>query len=157
MSNKTEVKRKSDREVVVSRVVDGAARHVFEAWSNADLFRKWWVPKSFPVALHSCEMDVRVGGTYRLVFGAPPEQKAFFGRYLEVVPSSRLVWTNEEDGLDAAVISTVTFEERDGKTHLTMVDLHPSKEACDAAIGSGSIDAMPEVWDQLEELVVSRK
>ena len=152
MKSQTTVKRKSDREIVVSRTINGTARHVFEAWTNADLFKQWWVPKSFPISLLSCEMDVRVGGKYRLVFGADPQPMEFFGRYLEVAPCSRLVWTNEEGGEDAAAITTVTFEERNGKTLLTMSDLHPSKEALDA---SGATDAIPEVWDQLEELVVT--
>jgi uncharacterized protein YndB with AHSA1/START domain len=152
MKSKTTVNRKSDREIVVSRTINAAARLVFEAWTQAELFQQWWVPKSFPVSLLSCEMDVRVGGKYRLVFGADPEPIAFFGKYLEVIPCARLVWTNEEGGEDAAAITTVTFEERDGKTLLTMSDLHPSKEALDA---SGATDAIPEVWDQLEELVAT--
>lgn len=152
MKSQTSVTRKSDREIVVSRTINAAPRIVFEAWTKADLFKRWWVPKSFPISLLSCEMDVRVGGKYRLVFGAEPQPMEFFGKYLEVVPCSRLVWTNEEGGEEAAAITTVTFEERDGKTLLTMSDLHPSKEALDA---SGATDATAEVWDQLEELVVT--
>lgn len=152
MKSQTIVKRKSDREIVVSRTINGTARLVFEAWTKAELFKQWWVPKSFPISLLSCEMDVRVGGKYRLVFAADPDPMEFFGKYLEVTPCSRLVWTNEEGGEDAAAITTVTFEERDGKTLLTMSDLHPSKEAADA---SGATDATHEVWDQLEELVVT--
>ncbi|MDX2055056.1 MAG: SRPBCC domain-containing protein [Polyangiaceae bacterium] len=152
MKSQTSVTRKSDREIVVSRTIDAAPRIVFEAWTKAELFKRWWVPKSFPISLLSCEMDVRVGGKYSLVFGAEPQPIEFFGKYLEVVPCSRLVWTNEEGGEEAAAITTVTFEERDGKTLLTMSDLHPSKEALDA---SGATDATAEVWDQLEELVVT--
>ena len=151
MKNRTTVERTSDCELVVTRTFNGPARIVFEAWTKPELFQKWWVPKSFGMSLLSCEMDVRVGGRYRLVFPAAPEPMEFFGRYLEVTPHSRLVWTNEEGG-DSGQVTTVTFEERGGKTLLVMHDLYPSKEALDA---SGSTDAMPETLDQLDELVVT--
>jgi len=153
--NPTTTVRKSDRELVVSRTLNGPPRLVFEAWTRPELFRRWWVPRSAPITLLSCEMDVRVGGSYRLVFGFDSQEMAFFGQYLEVTPCSRLIWTNEEGGEDAAAITTVTFEELDGKTLLTMHDLHPSKEALDAAIASGSTDGTSESWDQLDDLVVN--
>ncbi|HET8724828.1 MAG TPA: SRPBCC family protein [Anaeromyxobacteraceae bacterium] len=155
MKNPTTVERKSDRELVVTRTVDGPARLVFEAWTRPELFRRWWVPRSAPVTLLSCEMDARTGGSYRLVFRFGEQTMAFFGTYLEVTPSSRLVWTNDEGGPEAAAVTTVTFEEHDGRTLLTMLDLHPSKEALDAAIASGSTDGTPETMDQLEELVAT--
>ena len=153
MKNSTTVERKSERELVVTRTIDGPQRLVWEAWTRPELFRRWWVPKSAPVSLLSCEMDVRVGGSYRLEFGFGGQTMAFFGRYLEVTPCSRLSWTNDEGGEAAAAITTVTLEERDGKTLLTMCDLHPSKEALDAALASGSTDGTPETMDQLEALV----
>jgi uncharacterized protein YndB with AHSA1/START domain len=154
MKNRTTVERTSDREVVVTRTVDGPARLVFEAWTRAELFQRWWVPKSTPGSLLSCEMDVRVGGRYRLVFSHPaaPAPMEFFGRYLEVTPHSRLVWTNEEGG-DAGQVSTVTFEERGGQTLVVLRDLYPSKEALDAGIGS--TDGMAETFDQLDELLLT--
>lgn len=80
MNNRTTVQRMSDREVVVTRTVDAPARLVFEAWTQADLFKQWWVPKSMGMTLRSCDLDVRVGGGYRLVFGADPANTmAFFG------------------------------------------------------------------------------
>jgi uncharacterized protein YndB with AHSA1/START domain len=103
---RTTVQRTSDREIVVTRTFDAPARIVFEAWSKPELFKKWWVPKSMGMALHSCEMDVRTGGTYRLDFGGGMD---FFGRYIEVTPPSRIVWTNEEGG-ESASVTTVTFE-----------------------------------------------
>jgi uncharacterized protein YndB with AHSA1/START domain len=122
----------------------------------ANLFQRWWVPKSFGLTLLSCELDVRVGGAYRLVFrhSAAPEPMAFHGRYLEVTPPSRLVWTNEEAGGNGQ-ITTVTFEERGGQTLLVMHDLYPSKEALDEAIGSGSTSGMDETFNQLDELLAS--
>lgn len=143
--------RTSDRELVVSRTVHGLARIVFEAWTNAELFKRWWVPKSFPIQLLSCAIDARVGGRYELVFGAEDGTATFFGRYLEVTPPTRLSWTNEEDG--GETITTVTFEEADGVTLVTVHDLYPSKQALDEGIESGSTGAMPEVLAQLDELV----
>ena len=152
-SRRTSVQKTSEREVVVTRTFDAPARLVFEAWSKPELFRQWWVPRSMGMTLRSCEMDVRTGGSYRLVFGdVPANTMAFFGRYLDVVPDQRIVWTNEESG-DAASVTTVTFEERDGKTLLVLRELYPTKEALDAA-GTGAQDAMGETFAQLDELLV---
>ena len=153
MKTRTSVERKSDRELAVTRIFDGPARIVFAAWTKPELFKRWWVPKSAGVPLLSCEMDVRVGGKYRLVFGHDASKSmAFFGRYIEVTPHSRLVWTNEES--DDAAITTVTFEERGGKTLLVLHELYPSKEALDAAI-EGMEGGMPEQFEQLDELLVA--
>src|SRR5688572_5212657 len=127
MKNPTTVERESERELVVTRTFNAPARIVFEAWTKPELFKRWWVPKSFGISLLSCELDVRVGGTYRLVFEGGA---AFYGRYLEVTPHSRLVWTNEEGG-DGGAVTTVTFEEKGGKTLVVVHDLYPSKEALD--------------------------
>jgi uncharacterized protein YndB with AHSA1/START domain len=153
--NPTVVVRKSDRELVVTRTVNAPARLVFEAWTKAELFRRWWVPKSYGLTLLSCEMDVRVGGQYRLVFRHEDSTMEFFGTYLEVTPHSRLVWSNEE-GDNGTTVTTVTFhesagEENAGKTLLVVHDLYPSKEAVD----SGSTGAMPETLDQLDELLAN--
>ena len=152
--DRTTVERKSERELAVTRTINGPARIVFEAFTKAELFKRWWVPKSFGLTLLSCELDVRVGGTYRLVFRHEGSDMAFFGRYTEVTPNSRLVWTNDEGGDDGAV-TTVTFEEAGGKTVVVLRDLYPSKEALDAAIASGSTSGNSEAFDQLEELVVA--
>ena len=149
--NRTTVERKSDREVVVTRTFDAPARLVFEAWTKPELFEQWWVPRSMGMTLSSCELDVRTGGTYRLVFGDDPAT-AFFGEYLDVVPNQRIVWTNEESA-DGSV-TTVTFEEKDGKTTLVMSELYPTKEALDAA-GTGAQEAMNETFGQLDELLAS--
>ena len=153
MKNRTTVERKSERELVVTRTFNGPARIVFEAWTKPELIKRWWVPKSMGMSLLSCEMDVRVGGKYRLVFGHDASKPmAFFGRYIEVTPHSRLVWTNEES--DDGAVTTVTFEEQDGKTLLVMHELYPSKEALDAA-GTGAADATVETFEQLDELLVT--
>jgi uncharacterized protein YndB with AHSA1/START domain len=151
MKNRTTVERKSERELVVTRTFNGPARIVFEAWTKPELFRRWWAPKSMGMSLLSCEMDVRVGGKYRLEF--EPDAMAFFGTYLEVTPHSRLVWTNEEGG-EGGPVTTVTFEEKGGKTLLVMHELYSSKEALDAA-GTGAADAMVETFAQLDELLLT--
>jgi uncharacterized protein YndB with AHSA1/START domain len=148
--NPTTVERTSDRELVVTRTVNAPTRLVFEAWTRADLFRRWWVPKSYGLNLLSCEMDVRVGGQYRLVFQHGDSTMAFFGTYLEVTPNTRLVWTNDE-GDNGQTVTTVTFEEHDGKTRLVVHDLYPSAEAVDA----GAAGALPETLDQLDEFLAS--
>jgi len=152
--NRTTVKRKSDREVVVTRTINGPARIVFEAFSKAELLERWWVPKSMKMTLLSCEVDARVGGKYRLEFDVGgPEPAAFFGTYVEVKPYLRLAWTNDEGGEDGPV-TTVTFEEKGGKTLVVLRESYPSKEALDAA-GTGSADALVETFDQLDELLVA--
>ena len=154
MKNRTTAERKSEREIVVTRTFNAPARIVFEAWTKPELFKRWWVPKSTGISLLSCEMDVRVGGGYRLEFGheASATPMAFFGKYTEVTPYSRLVWTNEES--DGGAITTVTFEEKGGKTLLVLHELYPSKEALDGAI-AGMEGGMPETFAQLDELLVT--
>lgn len=149
--NRTVVERKSDRELVVTRVFDAAPETVFKAWSQSELFRRWWVPKSLTgVSLVSCDMDVRTGGKYRLEFGAGGDTMAFYGKYLDVVPNQRIVWTNDEG--EEGAITTVTFEEQGGKTLLTFHELYPSKEALEEAM-TGSAAGLPEQLDQLDELL----
>ncbi|HVP84311.1 MAG TPA: SRPBCC domain-containing protein [Rhizomicrobium sp.] len=152
--NRTTVERTSEREMTVTRTFNGPARIVFEAWTRAELFQRWWVPKSLGMVLLSCEMDVRTGGTYRLVFRHPSSDQPmpFFGRYIEVVPNARLVWSNDEGG-EGGAITTVTFEERDGETQVVMRDLYPSKEALEEA--SGNTDGIGETFAQLDELLIT--
>ena len=149
---RTVVEQRSERELVVTRTFDAPPRIVFEAWTKPELFKLWWAPRSLGVPLLSCEMDARTGGGYRLEFGHDASQSmAFFGKYLEVTPPSRLVWTNDES--DDAAVTTVTFEEKDGKTLLVLHELYPSKEAFDA--NRGSEDGLPEQFAQLDELLAA--
>jgi uncharacterized protein YndB with AHSA1/START domain len=148
--NRSRVERKSEHELVVRRTLNAPARLVFEAWTKPELFRRWWVPKSYGQTLLACEMDVRAGGQYRLEFRHEDSTMEFFGTYLEVTPYSRLVWTNEE-GDDGKTVTTVTFDEDAGKTLLVVHDRYPSTEALD----SGSTGAMPEALNQLEELLAN--
>lgn len=153
VKHRTTVERKSDCEVEVTRTINGPARLVFEAFTRADLLRRWWVPRSMGMTLLSCEVDARVGGKYRLVFDhGGLEPAAFFGTYTEVTPWSRLAWTNEEGGEDGSV-TTVTFEETGGRTLVVLRERYPSKEALDAA-GTGAAEALVETFGQLDELLV---
>lgn len=153
--NRTDVARQSERELVITRIFDGPVHLVFEAWTKPELLMRWWAPKSFGITFLSCEADVRTGGTYRFVFGHPASDQpmAFFGRYIEVIPPTRIVWTNEES--DEGSVTTVTLTEKDGKTHLVLSDLFPSKEALDAAIESGSQGAYPEQFEELDTLLAA--
>ncbi len=151
----TTTERTSDRELVVTRTFDGPAHLVFRAWTTPELLMRWWVPESLGIKLAGCEVDARTGGRYRFVFDVPgqPEPMAFFGKYLEVTPPKRLVWTNEET--DDGSVTTVTLEEKDGKTHLVLHDLYPSKDALDAALASESTGGFPEQFDQLDLVLAS--
>jgi len=152
--NRTTVERKSERELVVTRTINGPARIVFEAFAKPELLKRWWVPKSSGLSLLSCEADVRVGGRYRLVFKhGDSKPMEFYGRYIEVTPYSRLVWTNDESD-DGGAVTTVTFEEKEGRTLLVMHDLYPSKDALDGAL-AGMDGGMSESLEQLDELVVT--
>ncbi len=153
---RTTIERTSDLELVVTRTIHGSRDVVFEAWTDARLFRQWWIPQSLGLTLLSCDVDARVGGGYRLTFDVgTDEPMAFYGRYLEVIPSTRLVWTNEE-GDEGTVVTTVTFEDHAAGTRLVICDRYPSKEALDAAIESGATSWNPETFDQLDALLVKR-
>lgn len=150
MTEPTNIQRASEREFVVTRMFDAPARIVWEAWTRPELMKRWWVPKSMPMTLRSLDMDVRVGGGYRLVFDAEgSDGMAFVGQYKEVDPPARLVWTNEEE-VDGAV-TTVTFEERDGRTLVTVSELYPSKEALEK--NHGAEKGLPEQFGQLDQLL----
>ena len=154
MNNRTTVERTSERELVVTRTFNGPARIVFEAWTRPELLKQWWVPKSMGARLLSCEADARTGGTYRLVFGHPASEQpmAFFGKYIEVTPHSRLVWTNEES--DDGAVTTVSFEQKGDGTLLVLREVYSSKESLDAAI-AGMEGGVPEQFAQLDELLVT--
>ena len=148
--NRTGVERKSERELVVTRTVNAPARLVFEAWTKAELFRRWWVPKSYGLTLLSCEMDVRVGGQYRLVFRHQDSTMEFFGTYLEVTPHSRLVWTNEE-GDDGKTVTT----EKVGRVRTCKLGLRGLQEE------AAWIERYRQLWgarfDELDKVVEELK
>ena len=155
VKNPTTVERKSERELVITRTFNAPAHLVFEAWTKPELITRWWTPKSFGMSFISCEADVRTGGTYRFVFSHPAFEQpmAFFGRYIEVTPRARIVWTNEESA-DGA-LSTLTFEEKGGKTLLVLHELYPSKQALDDAMSSGSPGAAGEQYEALDDVLAT--
>jgi len=152
----TAVERTSERELVVTRTFNAPARIVFQAWTKPELLKRWWAPKSFGVSFLSCEADVRSGGAYRFVFSHPASEQpmAFFGRYIDVTPHARLVWTNDEGG-EGGAVTTVTFEDRGDETLVVVHDLYPSKQALDDAIASGSTSGAAETFAQLDELLAT--
>lgn len=152
--NRTSVERRGDRELVVKRTFDAPPSIVYRAWSQPELFLRWWVPKSLSgVSLVACEMDVRTGGKYRLEFGAGgSDTMAFYGKYLEVVPDERIVWTNDEG--EEGAITTVTFEDQGGRTLVNFHEVYPSREALEEAL-QGSAAGLPEQLEQLDELLSS--
>jgi len=153
--NATTVERKSDLEIVIRRRFNAPARIVFEAWTKPELIMRWWTLKSVDMSFVSCEMDVRTGGSYRFVFRAAgfEQPMAFCGRYTEVIPNARLVWTSDEGG-EGGAVTTVTFEERDGETLVVLHDLHPTKESADEA-ASGQALGFVETFGQLEEVLAT--
>ncbi len=151
-TNPTTVARKSDRELVVTRTFDAPAHTVFEAWTRPELFRLWWAPKSMGAPLSSCEMDVRVGGGYRITFGGASDSAVFFGQYREVSAPSRLVWTNEES--DGAPLTTVTFADDGGRTTLVLSERYASAGPLGAAI-AGMKAMASEQFEQLDALLAT--
>jgi uncharacterized protein YndB with AHSA1/START domain len=156
--NETTVERTSDRELVVTRTFDAPAHVVFDAWTKPELLKRWWAPKSFGVSLFECEQDLRVGGAYRFAFGRDPKNpEVFSGRYLGVDPPARLVLTQiyERMAHVGEAVVTADFAEIEGRTHLTLRQLFPSKEALEGALASGMERGMRITLDQLDELVAS--
>jgi uncharacterized protein YndB with AHSA1/START domain len=149
---RTTVNQKSDCELIVTRTFNAPARIVFQAWSDPELFKRWWIPKATGMTIVECEMDVRTGGNYRLEITPPGSDQpmAFFGTYLEVVPDALIVWTNEEE--DGGAVTSVTFEEKNGKTQLTLTERYLTSQALQDAL-EGSATALPEQFTQLDELL----
>lgn len=152
--NALNVERASDCELVVRHIVKGPSHLVFEAWTKPELFKQWWAPKSCGLTIVACDIDARTGGTYRLEMSHPSfdQPMAFFGNYLEVIPNSRLVWTNDEGG-EGGAVTTVTFEESAGATLVVVHERYPSKEALEEAVASGSTSGWGEQFEGLSGLV----
>ena len=156
--NVTTMDLEGDRAIITKRTFNGPARIVFDAWTRAEHVQRWWAPKSRGVTIVEAGADVRPGGPYRYLFRlADGHEFAFSGKYKEVTPHTRLVYTQIYEPMREAgeVIATITFDERGGKTHLVAHELYPSKETRDAALSSGMEAGMRETMDQLDELVAS--
>lgn len=153
-SNPTNVDRISDRQLAVTRLFDAPPSLVFKAWSDPSVFRKWWVPDAFGIKLVGCDMDVRTGGKYRLEFAVGDQSMAFYGKYLDVVPDQRMVWTNDEGHGEEGGVTTVTFEDQGGKTLVTYHERYPTPEALEEAM-SGSAAGLPAQFDELAKLLAA--
>jgi len=140
-----------DREIVLVRVLDAARDAVFAAWTNADAFCQWFGPDGYTCTVR--EMDVRPGGraSFDMVSG---EGTLFTNRfdYLEVVPGERLLFDHGSDIDDdpARFRVTLTFDEQtDGKTVLTLRQLHPTVEQRNAGIGFGAVELGLQTMNKL--------
>lgn len=155
--NHTSMELVADREIVIALVFRAPARIVFDAWTRPELVRRWWAPRSHRVEVVDCQADVRAGGKYRYLLRKDGRDLGFSGTYREVTPHARLVYTQVFEPVPGSeVIVSVTFDERDGETHLLAHELHPSKEARAAALATGMEQGMRESMEQLDELVDSR-
>ncbi len=161
--NQTSMELKGDRGIVITRMFNGPARIVFDAWTRPELVMRWWAPRSRGVSVVGCDAAVSVGGHYRYVLRHDAgTEMAFSGKYIEVTPHSRLVYTHLFEPTasgtnpgDPELIITVTFDEHDGKTLVVSHSLCPSKELRDIILASGMEGGMRETMEQLEELVAS--
>ena len=151
-----QIERVSDRELVIMRWFAAPARIVYAAWTAPEYLKRWWAPRSFGVVMYECDNDVRVGGKYRYVFGKDGQPRmAFSGVFTEVVANARIVSTQLFEQMREAgeAVVTTSFVERDGRTHLELRQLFPSKLALDGAIASGMSEGMRVTFGQLDELV----
>ncbi len=155
-AHRMSLERTSDTTLVITRTLRAPPAIVFEAWTNPDYVRRWWAPLSRGVTLTECDADLRPGGEYRYVLTRGKERFAFYGKYLEITPPSRLVYTQIfEPFPDAEARITVSFEADGGYTRLVSREVYPSKVALDGALHSGMEDGARETFQQLDELVAS--
>lgn len=158
MPNEMQIDRASDRELVITRTFAAPARVVYAAWTTPEHLKRWWAPRSFGVTMYECDIDLRVGGSYRYVFGKDGQPRmAFSGVFNEVVPDARIVATQLFEQMPHAgeAITTTTFAEHGGTTRLELRQLFPTKEALDGAVASGMTDGMRVTFAQLDELVTA--
>jgi len=158
INNATQVERLSDRELIIRRTFQARPHIVFGAMTRPELFKRWFAPQAMGATFVDCMFDVRVGGTYRYVFGRPGEPSAAFsGTYREVIDGKRLVYTQifEPRVADGEGVITATFEVQGTATRFTQRELYPSKAVLDFALSSGMERGMRETLEQLETLVQS--
>ena len=149
----THIERVSEQELLATRRFDAPVARVFAAWTTAAQFQSWWPPQSMGMALRTCEIDARPGGGYRLDFGPDDAHPmVFFGRYTDVIPNARLVWTNEEDA--AGAVTTVSFTADGDTTLLTYSEVNPATDGRDEAF-EGTACTLPEQFEQLDRLLAT--
>ena len=145
----------SDDQILITREFDAPRELVFKAWTTPELVARWWAGERGKVT--SIEIDLRVGGTWRYVMEANEGfEVAFHGEYREILPGERLVSTEVFEGMpDAAAVDTLTLTEADGRTQMSLLVQHTSKEHRDGHINSGMEDGMQEAMDALERVAIS--
>jgi uncharacterized protein YndB with AHSA1/START domain len=156
-SRKATVTLPADDQILITREFDAPKELVFKAWTTPELVRRWWSAKRGEVTV--AEIDLRVGGTWRYVMIADGGfEVAFHGEYREIVPNERLVSTEVYEGVpDAEALDTLTLSESDGRTTMTILVQHATKEHRDAHIESGMEDGMQDALELLEQVAVSLK
>ena len=145
----------TDEQILIAREFDAPKHLVYKAYTTPELVKRWWSAKRGEVT--TCKIDLRVGGVWRYVMLTPDGfEVAFHGRYREIVPNERIVSTEVYEGMpDAEAVDTATFTELDGRTRLTILVQHTSKEHRDAHIESGMEDGLQDAMDLLEQVSVS--
>ena len=145
----------TDEQILITREFDAPKELVYKAWTTPELVRRWWSAKRGEVTV--AEIDLRVGGTWRYVMIADGGvEVAFHGEYREIVPNERLVSTEVYEGMpDAEALDTLTLSESEGRTTMTILVQHATKEHRDAHIESGMEDGMQDALDLLEQVALS--
>jgi uncharacterized protein YndB with AHSA1/START domain len=151
----------TDEQILITREFDAPRHLVYRAWTTPGLVRRWWNAKRGEVT--TCEIDLRVGGTWRYVMVTDDgTEVGFHGEYREVVPDERIVSTETYEGLpegaseeERSTVNTATFTESDGRTTLTILVQAPNKVTRDAIIESGMEAGLQDALDLLEEVAVS--
>jgi uncharacterized protein YndB with AHSA1/START domain len=145
----------ADDQLVITREFDAPKHLVYKAYTTPDLVRRWWTGERGEMT--ECEIDLRVGGTWRYVMIAHGDfEVAFHGEYREIVPNERIVTTEVYEGMpDAEAVDHITFTEEDGRTTLTMLVQHRNQEERDAHLNSGMEAGMQESMDRLEQVAIS--
>lgn len=160
MTNSLKVVAQGEREIVMTRSFDAPRALVFDAWTKADLMRRWlWGPEECPL-IH-CEVDARVGGKLRLVWRVSCDGKegemGMSGVYREIVRPERLVHSEifDQDWTGGEALVTTILTEKAGKTTMTQTILYSSREARDAVLKSPMEQGCAMSYDRLETLLVS--
>jgi uncharacterized protein YndB with AHSA1/START domain len=145
----------TDEQILITREFDAPRHLVYKAWTTPELVKRWWHANRGEVTV--VEIDLRVGGTWRYVMVADGGlEVAFHGEYREIVPNERIVSTEVYEGMpDAEALDRTTFAEADGRTTVTILVQHTSKEHRDAHLESGMEAGLQDALDLLEEVAVS--
>jgi uncharacterized protein YndB with AHSA1/START domain len=148
----------TDQQILITREFDAPRHLVYKAWTTPELVKRWWHANRGEATI--AEIDLRIGGKWRYVMVTPDGvEVAFHGEYREIVPNERIVSTEVYEGIpdaeEHAALNILTLTEQDGRTTLTVLVEHPTKEGRDAHLNSGMEDGMQDAMDLLEQLAIS--